>query len=307
MSTLSHNILLPSISIVTPTYNRGPLLINLFSSINNQSCLPIDWIIIDDGSTDNTATIVKQFQDHASFNIIYQYQHNQGKHVAINNAMSLVKTTWVMVIDSDDILIDNAIFNLQEIIHKVNNNTNIGVITAVALDEGNQPLIHPMPKDGLITDYVNFRGRMKYYGDTINIYRSDVLKRYPFPAFVGEKFCPEAVVRQRIALKYKTYFTITPLTKCVYYSGGLSDRWIANMIASPNTVSLYYSEASCHPLEPWKRRQIHRVLFWTYTMGSKISLKQRLKMIGPVGWAHIFPALFLRLYYTINPGCKPIL
>lgn len=307
MSATSNNAPSPTITIVTPTYNRGSLLPALFDSIRTQGHTTLDWIIIDDGSTDDTAAIVNQFQAHAPFNIIYHHQANLGKHVALNNAMPLVKTPWIMVVDSDDVLIDRALSKLHKIIHKVDGLHDIGVITAIALDDDNRPLIHPMPEDGMITDYVTFRGRMKYYGDTINIYRSEILKKYPFPVFEGEKFCPEDIIKQRVALSHKTYFTTTSLTRCVYHHGGLSHRWVANMIASPRTVAQYYSEASRHPHEPWKRRQIHRVLFWTYTLGCKIPLSQRLKMIGPAGWIHILPASFLRLYYNINPGCKPVL
>lgn len=271
------------------------------------TCRDIVWLVVDDGSEDGTSQLVNRFRAEADFEVRYLYRTNGGKHAAINDAMKVVDTPWVMVVDSDDEVLPQAIESLKPVLKHIEMNGSIAGITARCIDADGNIIGTPLPDSPLITDYVTLRGRLKIYGDMISIYRTDIISRYPFPVFEDEKFCPEALIRQRIAEKYNMYHVELPVIRAIYRSGGLSDRWVANMLSSPRAVSLYYAEASHHRCEPWKRRQIHRILFWTYTMFGAVSLISRLRMVGAEGWLHIFPAAILRLYYKLRPGAPPLL
>ncbi|MCI7302723.1 MAG: glycosyltransferase family 2 protein [Clostridia bacterium] len=98
------------ISVFTPTYNRAYILPALYQSLQRQTCRNFEWIIVDDGSTDNTSELIASWQkDHNDFTIIYRKQQNGGKHTAINYGVALASYKWFFIVDSDDYLRDDAI------------------------------------------------------------------------------------------------------------------------------------------------------------------------------------------------------
>ncbi len=102
------------ITIFTPTYNRAYRLSNLFNSLRVQTDKNFEWLIVDDGSTDETEQLVRTFIGGADFNIRYVKQLNGGKHRAINRGIQLARGSLFLIVDSDDFLTKNAV----EIIYK---------------------------------------------------------------------------------------------------------------------------------------------------------------------------------------------
>ena len=97
------------LTIVTPTYNRRHKISDLYKSLQSQTLLDFEWIIIDDGSEDNTSEIVKQWIENSEFRIRYFYKENGGKHTAINYALKIIETELTFIVDSDDILTEDAV------------------------------------------------------------------------------------------------------------------------------------------------------------------------------------------------------
>ena len=77
------------VTVFTPTYNRAYTLERLYKSLLNQTSYDFEWLIVDDGSTDNTSELIKSFQNNHFFDVRYYKQENSGKHVAINNGVDL--------------------------------------------------------------------------------------------------------------------------------------------------------------------------------------------------------------------------
>ena len=100
------------ITVFTPTYNRGYTLENLFNSLLVQTNKNFEWLIVDDGSTDNTEDLVNRFKDVSSFKIRYIKKKNGGKHTAINCGVNLAEGFLFFIVDSDDQLTKDAIENL---------------------------------------------------------------------------------------------------------------------------------------------------------------------------------------------------
>ena len=101
------------ITVFTPTYNRGYLLPRLFSSLRNQSFKDIEWLIVDDGSTDNTHDVVMAFIEENIIPIRYVFKRNGGKHQAINEGVKHAKGELFFIVDSDDMLPTNALHQGQ--------------------------------------------------------------------------------------------------------------------------------------------------------------------------------------------------
>lgn len=106
-------------SIVTPTFNRATLLSRVYESLKVQKFKSFEWIIVDDGSNDNTFNLVDSWIGCADFNIVYSFQNNSGKHIAYNRGVRLSSGLFVIVLDSDDELTSSALFDLQNLIEKL--------------------------------------------------------------------------------------------------------------------------------------------------------------------------------------------
>lgn len=97
------------LTIFTPTYNRAHLLPNLYQSLLNQKRVDFEWLIVDDGSTDGTEELVNQWIEEAVLTIRYFRKENSGKHTAINKGVQLAKGELFLIVDSDDVLAENAL------------------------------------------------------------------------------------------------------------------------------------------------------------------------------------------------------
>lgn len=216
------------ITIMTPTYNRGYILGKAYDSLRKQSSFAFEWIIVDDGSTDDTEEIVKRWiASENKFSIIYKKQKNGGKHRAVNRGVDLAKYEYFFILDSDDQLTDNAVLKVHEWIAGV---AGLRGFAGVAGLKGNGDIaIGGTPQETFI-DATNLE-RKKYglLGDKAEIYKTEVLKQYPFPEFDGENFIRESAVWDRIAkdgLKIRWYNEIIYL--CDYIEDGLTKNTTAN-------------------------------------------------------------------------------
>lgn len=110
------------LSIITPSYNRANMLGNLYKSIvknleqNNKvmQSMQVQWLIIDDGSTDNTEEVINQYINEKKIDIQYHKQENQGKMSAINNMVQYANGDLIVECDSDDIFSDNAFYDILQ-------------------------------------------------------------------------------------------------------------------------------------------------------------------------------------------------
>ena len=104
-----------SVTVFTPTYNRAYSLPRLFESLKGQSVYDFEWIVINDGSTDNTEELLSSFADECTpFPVTVIHSSNKGKYKAINQAMTLAKGRWFFIVDSDDWLPQGAIAEILE-------------------------------------------------------------------------------------------------------------------------------------------------------------------------------------------------
>lgn len=213
------------ITIITPTYNRGNRLQILLDSLNKQTSKNFSWILIDDGSTDDTQEIVSKWEIQ-NFSFCYIKQNNGGKHRAINNAISYVETEFVFIVDSDDYLLENAISNIELWIKTIEKKTNIAAVSGLRIYPDGKKM-SGFPKKDRENNYIiasNIeRWKIGLTGDQAEVYRTDLLKRYPFPEFAGENFISEGAVWNKIAADgYKIKWYNTPIYVCEYLEDGLT-------------------------------------------------------------------------------------
>ena len=139
-----------NITVITPTYNRGKLLQNLYQSLAKQDCKDFHWIVIDDGSTDDTGKYIEKMKKEADFPISYYKKENGGKHTALNYACKYIVTPLTFIVDSDDTLTVNAISTIQNIYQKYSNEADIcGFSFLRGKPNGGYLSTSGVPKDGI--------------------------------------------------------------------------------------------------------------------------------------------------------------
>lgn len=230
------------ISIVTPSYNRAHLLPRLYESLKKQDSVLFEWIIVDDGSVDNTQEVVSSFFV-SDLDITYHYKNNGGKHTALNIGVDLAKYPYTFIVDSDDFLPQNAISNLLgkiNYIQKQGQRDHIAGVCGLKVDVNGGFMGKEYPD--MICNYLDFRYRHKITGDKAEIFKTDILREFKFPEYEGEKFCPEALVWNRIASKYDMFFFYENIYFCEYQKEGLTSQIYNLRKRSPKATLLYYKE-----------------------------------------------------------------
>lgn len=213
------------ITIFTPTFNRAYILGRAYDSLLQQTNKEFIWCIIDDGSTDNTEDLVKKWLEEKKIEIQYIKQENGGKHVAHNAAVKKCKTNYMLILDSDDYLSEKTIEILLKDIENIKNKKNISGIIGNKFDGRNGNVIGTnMPTDIDYASGIELYQRYGFEGDTLRIYKTEILKQFLFPIIKGEKFIYENVVFEPIDSKYKMLINREKLYYCEYLKDGYTSN-----------------------------------------------------------------------------------
>ena len=161
-----------------------------------------NWLIVDDGSTDNTEELVSSFMEQAPFRITYIKQPNGGKQRAWNAAVEVCDSELFMCVDSDDVVPDNLVSTIVGRWSQVRGDNHIaGMIGLCGRDE-KTALSGGMPSGVTRTTMWDLYYRYGHKGDTAQVYRTCILREFPFEVEPGEKFIAETFVFHQIDQKY---------------------------------------------------------------------------------------------------------
>lgn len=178
-----------TLTVFTPTYNRAYILNQCYESLVRQSCKDFIWLIIDDGSTDNTKELVEEWMKNDNkFEIRYHYKKNGGMHTGHNAAYELIDTKLNVCIDSDDFMPDNAVELIVNFWNKYGSDKYSGIVALDVYKNGEVIGCKlPNKKSTTLSGFYDNGGQ----GDKKLIYRTEVINKYPsYPEFKGEKFVP---------------------------------------------------------------------------------------------------------------------
>lgn len=196
------------ITVLTPTYNRGYILSQLYESLCRQTNQNFCWLIVDDGSNDNTKELITDWNKEKLIDIQYVYQENGGKHRAHNTGVRNCNTELIMICDSDDYLLDNVIEIVSKNWMKCKDNSNVGGMVGYRGQYVGERLQTSknlqFPSDNEYETITNIFNHSPIF-ETTQIYRTDVLKQYLFPEIDGENFFPEIWCWRAIDRQYKVY------------------------------------------------------------------------------------------------------
>lgn len=256
------------VTVFTPTYNRSYILPKLFESLCMQTSRDFEWLIVDDGSTDDTESLISNLKFQISnsptpFEIRYIKQENGGKHRAINRGVREAQGDLFFIVDSDDRLTNDAIEWIEDTHGQIKENERFAGFSGIRIFPNGKRI--GGGTDWGTIDATNLDRVMKYRiaGDMAEIYFTQVLRDYPFPEIDGERFCPEAMVWNRIAQKYVLRFCYHPIYICEYLDDGLTAKIVKIRHSSPKASMLYYAELQ-HMNIPFLDKIKANINYWRF-------------------------------------------
>jgi len=244
----------PTITVLTPTYNRAHVLPRVYESLVRQTYHDFEWVIVDDGSDDGTRAIVQSWIRTGSFDIQYVEQPNRGKHVAVNRGIELARGEFTSIVDSDDWLRPDALKRLVQHWYDIPRaeRSRFSGVVGLCVYENGEVVGDCYPQDLLDSDPVELRYVHRVDGDKQSLLRTTVLREFPFLYEELGGYVPEAIVWNRMALKYRErYVNEVVLTKN-YESDGISHHALVLQIRAALATRQFYLEELLLP-RPLKR------------------------------------------------------
>lgn len=246
------------ITVFTPTFNRAYIIENLYKSLQQQTFTNFEWLVVDDGSTDNTEQLFQSFiNDNNTFVIRYYKQENGGKHRAVNRGLSLANGIIFFVVDSDDMLTVDALEKIDGWFKDIACDTRIKGIIAnrgysakqTMNDFFSEPYLDKaMLEMGTYTE----KGKAVLGGERAIAFYTDFHRKYLYPEFEGEKFVTEAVVYNRMANDgYKMRFYNDIIWIYEYKEDGLTKSGHRLYLNNPRGYCLWLKEQNQFRGKSW--------------------------------------------------------
>lgn len=279
------------ITIFTPTYNRAHLLPRIYVSLCgllSKAESEFEWLLVDDGSTDNTREVVVDIKSkHKSpFPIRYIYKSNGGKHTAVNVGVQEAKGELFFILDSDDYLPSDALKIVAEEYTKVREDASIGGVAGLDRYADGRTVGNGLPCDSIDCNAMDIRYKHHVTGDMKEVYRTEVLKEFPFPEIEGERFCPEQLVWFRIAQKYKLHYFNKPIYIAEYQEGGITAGITRARMNSPIASMMCYAELNGYDV-PFKQKIKAAINYWRFAFCAKkrdVKIKGWGNLLTPLGF-----------------------
>lgn len=274
---------MPLFTVFTPTYNRSHTISRVYKSLQSQSTRDFEWLIIDDGSTDNTRELIDQWKKESDFSIRYVWQENGHKKSAFNHGVNIAKGELFLTADSDDEFTSNALerfaFHWRQIPDELRKSF-IGVC-GLCKDQDNAVVGDCFPCQSIFdSNAIEIRYKYKVSGEKWGFSRTDILKEYPFPDNISG-FVPEGVVWSKTALKYQTRFINEALRIYFFDSGNqISNRidprkdaaglmyWSKNVILNEINWFFYNPFRFIYEASRWNRLFLH--LGWRKSVNNNL-------------------------------------
>lgn len=271
------------LTVFTPTYNRAYCLSRLYDSLCRQKCRNFEWLIVDDGSTDETESLVNSFMLENRILIRYIKKVNGGKHTAINCGVKNANGEMFYIVDSDDFVADDSLEFIICEWRKIMFDNSIAGISGC--DKTLDGIILSDISRIIRSNSLDIRYRYGIKGDLAEVFKTEILRKYLFPEVQNEKFCPEALVWNRIAAdKLKIIYYPKVIKIIEYMSDGLTASIVKSRMQSPTLTTICYGEMLINSCIPVVYRLKAAINYWRFWL-----CKRKLKVKISIKWFCLFP------------------
>ena len=240
------------LTILTPTYNRGKYLEDIFKVLQQQTNQNFEWLIVDDGSTDNTKEIVESFIESNKLRIRYFCKENGGKHTAVNYGLKYISTKLTVILDSDDTFTNDAVEVIEKTYNENKNEENICGFTFLRQRKNGDLFGKAFPREGRY-NFSEWRLSKISTGERCDVFYSEIMKQYPFSEYEGEKYIGESTMMIKMSYKYDMIGKNIVIGISDYLEGGLTD---SNRMLRLHSLlgSIEYCNLCMMPGIYWRRR-----------------------------------------------------
>lgn len=197
----------PEITVLTPIYNRKATIKRALKSVEKQTYRNFEYILVDDGSTEDCDDIIEEFMARVSFPVMYIKKPNGGVHTARNVAWQNARGKYSIGLDSDDELLDNGLEIMINTWKKIEDNSEYREVVALCIDQNGHQIGASFPSD------INEKSWKEAVvlcdntqGEHVACYRTEIMKENPWPEPEGITFVTEDIVWKSLEKKYKSYF-----------------------------------------------------------------------------------------------------
>ncbi len=278
------------ITVFTPTYNRAHLLPRLYESLCQQTFKDFEWVIVDDGSTDNTESVIQPWIDTHIIPVRYYKQENGGKHRAINRGVKEAKGELFFIADSDDMLPPEALQHVTKVYEQIKEDFSFAGVCGIDGTFDGRVIGSGLPQEVMDVNAIDLRIKYGVSGDMKEVFRTSVMKDFPFPEIPGEKFCPEMLVWNRIAKKYKLRYFNKVIYLAEYQADGITSGIVRARMNSPVASMMTYAEMTTFDI-PFKQKVKAAINYWRFWLCRKAKgnesipkLKWYYNLFMPLGW-----------------------
>ncbi len=262
-------------SILTATYNRAHTLPTVYKSLCDQSYKDFEWLIMDDGSSDQTVQLIEQWIAENKLDIKFFKQANSGKHRALNPLIKSAQGQFCFIVDSDDALTPHALELLLSHWHDIpdDQKKDFAGVSAMCQSQTGELLGLPIPQDVIDTTNIEILYIYHLSGDRKGFIRSEIMKANLFPEFDDEKFLTESLVWQKIGFKYKTRYVSEVVCITDYLKDGLTENHLRHLRNNPKGSTAYYRNTLDSPIIlPLKIRAGLHAYYVRYALHAGYSL-----------------------------------
>ncbi len=275
-------------TVCTPTFNRASLLQRAYDSLARQTFQDFEWIVVDDGSTDNTREMVENLARQQRLRVRYFWKSNGGKHTALNLAVREARGALFTVVDSDDWFEPRALERMKGHWDQIPLEERVrfkGVCGLFAYESG-QVVGDKFPSDVMVADDLDLLLCYQVGGDKIGFTRIEVMREFPFPENVNGPveqsfiYLPESIVWHRMGRKYPTRFVNDVFAIKEYQEEGISNR--TRIIQAENAKAYLlgiYEILTCGRKLPFSYAVRQYSNYIRYSLFEKLSLREQMKRV----------------------------
>ena len=297
------------VTILSPAYNKGKTIRRTFESLLRQTNYQFEWVIVNDGSTDDTQDIISTFHTD-KFPIRIFNKENEGLNRTWNKGIKLSRGELIMRVDPDDFITNDAIeqvLKYKPLLDKDEKLCSVVFLTKFS----NGKIVGTTPvKTVHRSNFIDYRLVEKAKGDRMEIVKKTVFEKYPMPEIEGEKFCLESVMWQNIAMHYDALYVPYPIYVREYNEASITSNLTQVMRSNPKGALLTYSKY-IHILLLKKKEGIsvdHELMtnginYFRYGLCAKTSLLGIMKNVPAfITLLFFLPGLFFFLVDTVSPN-----
>lgn len=262
------------VTVFTPVYNREKSIRDVYNSLCAQTCFDFEWLVINDGSTDRTDEILSNIvaSHKGPFPINYVKKENEGLNRTINKGLDIAKGEMFMRLDSDDAALSEAVALIQERFSLIKDNPKLCSVAFRSQHfDGTMVGYHPFMEE-TVSDFCSFRHIFHGTGDRNEVMKVEVFRKFKFPEFEGEKFCPEALVWYRIAKDYQCVYCPEAIYKKGFVDDSITSKIYATLKRCCQGSCTLYFELLNNRVIPYAERFGAAVRYYRYALFAKRSL-----------------------------------